>query len=69
MAELEELLKKKQKLEAKLAEIMPRLGHPHLDFMSVHDLAETEFKVYRAILEDLEREIAKLNNQRLREKK
>lgn len=43
MAELEELLKKKEKVERKLAEIKLRFGHAHLDFMSVHDLAETEF--------------------------
>jgi len=69
MDKLEELLKKKEKIEDKLGEIKKRLGHPHGDFMSVHDLAETEFKVYGAILEDLEKEIRNLENEGLKMKK
>jgi hypothetical protein len=69
MAELEELLKKKEKVERKLAEIKPRLGHAHLDFMSVHDLAETEFKVYSAYLADIQKQIIKLENEKIKNKK
>ena len=43
MDKLAELLKKKEKIEAKLAEIMPKLGHPHLDFIFEEiKLAESE---------------------------
>jgi len=68
MAELEELLKKKEKIEAKLAEIKLMLGHPHLDFMSAHEIAETEFKVYSAYLDGLNMQITKLENEKLRQK-
>jgi len=57
---LDELLKEKEKAEAKLADIKLRLGHPHGDFMSVHDLAETEFNVWSAHLEDIEKQILEL---------
>ena len=57
---LEELLKDKEKAEAKLADIKTRLGHPHLDFMSVHDLAESEFHLWSAILADIEQQLLRL---------
>lgn len=61
---LEELLKEKEKTEAKLADIKLRLGHPHLDFMSVHDLAESEFHLWSAILEDIKEQIWKLETKK-----
>jgi len=69
MGELEELLKKKKAVEEKLAKIKLRLGHPHADFMSVHDLAETEFGVYSAYLADIQRQIVKLENEKIKNRK
>lgn len=57
---LEELLKEKSKAEAKIADLKTKLGHPHLDFMCVHDLAESEFNVWSAHLEDIEKQIREL---------
>jgi len=57
---LKELLKKREWMKEKLDSARKRLGHPHLDFMSAHDLAESDFKVYSALLEDIEEEIREL---------
>ncbi len=66
---LEELLKEKEKAEAKLADLKTKLGHPHLDFMCVHDLAESEFNVWTAYLEDIEHQLLSLKIKGLKDKK
>jgi len=55
-----ELLKKRESAREKLNSARMRLGHPHLDFMSAHDLAESEVGVYTTYLEDIEKEILEL---------
>lgn len=55
-----ELLKKREFVKKKLEEAKKRLGHPHLDFMSAHDLAESEFNLYSAHLEEIEKEIQEI---------
>jgi len=55
-----ELLKKREIAREKLDSASKRLGHPHLDFMSSHDLAESEFGVFSAFLEEIEKEISEL---------
>jgi|GEM_PF-3243111 hypothetical protein len=55
-----ELLKKREIAREKLDSAKMRLGHPHLDFMSAHDLAESEFGVFSAHLEEIEKEISEL---------
>lgn len=57
MGKLEEFLKKKAEYEAKIEGVKKRLGHPHLDEMSAHDLAESQLRVFEACLEDIEKEI------------
>lgn len=64
MGTLEELLKKKEKAVRKLADIGPKLGHPHGDGQSAHDLAEVEFKVWTAYLEDIEKQIIGLKRKK-----
>ena len=56
----QELLKKKKWAQGKLSRAKKALGHPHLDFMSAHDLAESDFNLWSAYLEDLEKEIESL---------
>lgn len=56
----QELLKKRRWAQAKLSRAKEALGHPHLDFMSAHDLAESDFKLWSAYLEDIERELESL---------
>jgi hypothetical protein len=58
-----QLLEKKEKARKKLDGFQKRLGHPHADMMSDHDLAEQQFKVYQAYLEDLDSQIAELEVQ------
>ena len=58
-----DLLKKRVWVSQKLDSARKRLGHPHLDFMSAHDLAESDFKVYSAYLEDIEKEISELEEE------
>lgn len=60
---LEKLLKKKEKAEAKLADLKTKLGHPHLDFMSSHDLAESEFRFWEAYLQQVEGDIRKIQQE------
>jgi len=57
---LEGLLKEKEKAENKLKQIKPRLGHPHGEMQSAHDLAEQEFRVWSSYLEEIGQEIAQL---------
>ena len=59
----EELLKKKDFAQAKLDSVRKELGHPHLDFMSAHDLAESQFGVWTARLREIESEIAELEKE------
>ena len=59
----QELLKKIEIARAKLDSARKRLGHPHLDFMSAHDLAESEFGVWSAHLRDIEKEISELKKE------
>lgn len=60
MKRYQELLKKRELARKKLDRAQKGLGHPHLDFMSAHDLAESDFKVYSAYVEDLNKEIEEL---------
>lgn len=60
ISRLADLKKKREAARKRLEEAKKGLGHPHLDFMSAHDLAESDFKVYSAYLEDIESEIAEL---------
>lgn len=60
MKRYQELLRKRESARKKLDRAKKGLGHPHLDFMSAHDLAESDFKVYSAYLEDLDKEIEEL---------
>jgi hypothetical protein len=59
----QELLKRKVWVEEKLDSAKKRLGHPHLDFMSAHDLAESDFNLWTAHLEEIEKEITELEKQ------
>jgi hypothetical protein len=59
-----ELLLERKKIKKMLNRTKKNLGHPHLDFMSVHDLAESQYKVYSAHLESVEEEIKKLEKRR-----
>lgn len=63
---LQKLLKKKEKALAKLADLKTKLGHPHLDFMSAHDLAESEYRFWEAYLAQVESDIKKLENEQRR---
>jgi hypothetical protein len=56
----QELIKKRAWVLEKLDRARKNLGHPHLDFMSAHDLAESDFKVWTAYLDDIEKEIEEL---------
>ena len=56
----QELLKKREEALTKLDSARKRLGHPHLDFMSSHELAESEFGLWSARLEEIEKELAEL---------
>jgi hypothetical protein len=56
-----DLLRQKRKIEKLLDQAKRNLGHPHLDFMSVHDLAESQYKVYSSHLESIEEELDKLS--------
>lgn len=58
----EELLKKRAQVQKKLDKARKRLGHPHLDFMSAHDLAESEFNLWNAHLKEVEEEIKEIEN-------
>ena len=60
MDRYQELLKKKEKAEKKLAEIKPKLSHPHGDAQSTHDQADQDFRVWSAYLEDIEKELREL---------
>lgn len=44
----------------KLDSARKRLGHPHLDFMSSHELAESEFNLWTAHLEEIDKELEEL---------
>ncbi len=55
-----ELLLQKNKIQKMLDRSKKNLGHPHLDFMSAHELAESQFHVYSAHLELIEEEIRKI---------
>ena len=69
METIEELLKRKKEIEAKIAAIKMRLGHPHLDDMSAHDLAETEFQVWSSCLDDIENQIYLLKKEQRQKNK
>jgi hypothetical protein len=56
----QELLKKREVTLKKLDSARKRLGHPHLDFMSSHELAESEFNLWNARLEEIEKELEEL---------
>jgi len=49
-------------------EIKPKLSHPHGDAQSIHDLADQEFRVWSAYLDELEEEIGKLEFERRKKK-
>lgn len=68
MDRYQKLLHKKQEAERKLAEIKPKLSHPHGDAQSIHDLADQEFRVWSAYLDELEEEIGKLEFERRKKK-
>jgi len=55
-----ELIKRREVALNKLDSARKRLGHPHLDFMSSHELAESEFNLWTAHLEEIEKELAEL---------
>ena len=56
----QELLKKREVALKKLDSARKRLGHPHLDFMSSHELAESEFNLWNAHLEEIDKELEEL---------
>jgi hypothetical protein len=56
----QQLLKKREVALNKLDSARKRLGHPHLDFMSSHELAESEFNLWTAHLKEIEDELAEL---------
>jgi len=56
----QELVARREKIVARLDNARLNLGHPHLDFMSAHELAESDFKVYTAYLEEVDKEIEEL---------
>jgi len=56
----QQLLKKREVALNKLDSAKKRLGHPHLDFMSAHELAESEFNLWTAHLKEIEDELAEL---------
>jgi hypothetical protein len=58
---LNELLAKREKLVQKISYLKKNLGHPHGDWQSAHDLAESDYKVYVALLEDVDEQIIKLS--------
>jgi len=60
-----ELLKKRDKVRRKLERVKKYLGHPHGQWQSAHDLAESDFKVYSDYLENIEKEIKKLEDEGL----
>lgn len=53
-------MKKREWVRRKLARAKKYLGHPHGQWQSAHDLAESDFKVWSAHLEDIEKEIREL---------
>jgi prefoldin subunit 5 len=59
----QKLLEKRARAQQKLDGLKKRLGHPHLDMMSDHDLAEQQFHVYQSYLEDLDQQIEELEAQ------
>lgn len=56
----DELIKKRAWVKHKLARAKKYLGHPHGQWQSAHDLAESDFKVLSAHLENIEDEIKEL---------
>lgn len=59
----QELLIRREKTRERLDRARHALGHPHLDFMSAHDLAESDFKVNEALLADINQEIDELEKE------
>jgi hypothetical protein len=58
---LRDLLARRKKLVDKISYLKKNLGHPHGDWQSAHDLAESDYKVYVALLEDVDKQILKLS--------
>jgi hypothetical protein len=59
-ARYQELLDQKKSIERKLKQAKKNLDHPHGQWQSAHDLAESQFHVYSAHLESIEKELEKL---------
>ncbi len=59
-ARLKQLLERRSELLKNIERLKKNLTHPHGDWQSAHDLAESDYKVYLALLTDLEKEIAEL---------
>ena len=55
-----ELLARRSKYLKKIDDLKKNLSHPHGDWQSGHDLAESDHKVYLALLEETEEEIRDL---------
>lgn len=61
---LRKLQEKRQKALDKLKDLKTKLGHPHLDFMSSHDLAESEYRFWEAYLGQVEDDIRGLQKEK-----
>jgi hypothetical protein len=60
-----ELLKKRRETQKKLARAKKYLGHPHGQWQSAHDLAESDCLLYEARLKEIEKEIGELKDKGL----
>ena len=58
-----ELLKKSEWVRKKINRTKKYLGHPHGQWQSAHDLADSDFKVYTAYSEDIEKELVELEKE------
>lgn len=55
-----QLLEKRKMAREKLERALHALDHPHGQWQSAHDLAESDLKVWTAYLEDIEKELKEL---------
>lgn len=62
--EYKQLLEKKKKAEERIASAKTRLDHPHGQWQSAHDLAESELGVWTDYLRGVEEELKKLEKQK-----
>ncbi|MGD8744538.1 MAG: hypothetical protein PVJ52_03015 [Candidatus Woesebacteria bacterium] len=53
----QELLQRRKEITKRILKVKKNLDHPHGQWQSAHDLAESEYKVLVAHLEAIEKEI------------